>query len=50
MKTAPTTHGARNIASWLRANSWTRKVPLTAATGRHTPSTPATMPRCSAGT
>ena len=50
MKNPPIAHGARNMASWLPVNSWTRKVPLTDAMGRQTPSTPATRPRWAAGT
>ena len=45
MKTPPIAQGARNMMSWLPVNSWTRKVPVTDAMGRQTPSTPETVPR-----
>jgi hypothetical protein len=45
MKNPPIAHGARNMASRLPVNSWTRKVPLTDAIGTQTPSTPETRPR-----
>ena len=45
MKNPPIAHGTRNMASWLPVNSWTRKVPLTDAMGRQTPTRPETVPR-----
>jgi DNA-binding transcriptional ArsR family regulator len=50
MKNPPIAHGARNMASRLPVNSWTRKVPLTDAMGTQTPRKPETRPRCLAGT
>ena len=38
------------MASWLPVKSLTRKVALTAATGRQTPTRPETVPRCAVGT
>ena len=45
MKNPPMAHGARNMASRLPVNSWTRKVPLTEAIGTQMPRTPETRPR-----
>src|SRR5439155_3394919 len=50
MKTPPVAQGTRKVASGWPVNSLTRKVPLTAAIGRHTPRTPETRPRCTRGT
>jgi hypothetical protein len=44
-KNPPIAHGARNMASRLPVNSWTRKVPLTDAIGTQTPRNPETRPR-----
>src|SRR5215207_11628718 len=44
MKNPPIAHGARNMASRLPVNSWTRKVPLTDAMGTQTPRKPETRP------
>jgi hypothetical protein len=41
-KNPPITHGTANMAVWLPANSWTKKVPATDAIGRQTPETPET--------
>ena len=40
MRSPPIAHGTKNMASWLPVNSCTRKVPLTDAIGRQTPSPP----------
>jgi hypothetical protein len=50
MKNPPIAQGARNMASRLPVNSWTRKVPLTDAIGTQIPRTPETRPRWVAGT
>ena len=50
MKNPPVAHGTRNVAIWCPLKSFTMNVPLTAAIGRQTPSTPETVPRCAAGT
>src|SRR5438132_3791135 len=50
MKNPPITHGTRKVAIGLPVKSLTRKVPLTAAIGKHTPRTPETRPRCARAT
>ena len=44
-KKPPIAQGTRNMVNWSPVNSWTRKVPVTDAMGRQTPSTPDTVPR-----